>query len=28
VERIAKRFGATAAKTFAEFTLRESFRLR
>ena len=28
VERIAKRFGAAAAKGFAEFTLRESIRLR
>jgi protease-4 len=28
VERIAKRFGAVAAKSFAEFTLRESIRLR
>jgi len=28
VERIAKRFGAAAAKSFAEFTLRESIRLR
>jgi len=28
VERLAKRFGATAAKSFAEFTLRESIRLR
>jgi len=28
VERIAKRFGAAAAKSFAEFTLRESMRLR
>ena len=28
VERIAKRFGAAAAKSFADFTLRESIRLR
>ena len=28
VERIAKRFGAAAAKSFAEYTLRESVRLR
>ena len=28
VERIAKRFGAAAARSFAEFTLRESIRLR
>lgn len=28
VERIAKRFGAAAAKSFAEYTLRESIRLR
>lgn len=28
VERFAKRFGAAAAKSFAEFTLRESIRLR
>jgi protease IV len=28
VERLAKRFGAAAAKSFAEFTLRESIRLR
>ena len=28
VERLAKRFGAAAAKSFAEFTLRESVRLR
>ncbi len=28
VERIAKRFGAAAAKSFADFALRESFRLR
>jgi protease-4 len=28
VERIAKRFGAAAAKSFAEYTLRESLRLR
>jgi len=28
VERLAKRFGAAAARSFAEFTLRESFRLR
>ena len=28
VERIAKRFGAAAAKSFAELTLRESIRLR
>ena len=28
VERIAKRFGAAAAKSFAEYTLRESFRVR
>ena len=28
VERLAKRFGAAAAKGFAEFTLRESIRLR
>ena len=28
LERIAKRVGATAAKSFADFTLRESFRLR
>ena len=28
VERIAKRFGAAAAKSFADFTLRESVRLR
>ena len=28
VERIAKRFGAAAAQGFAEFTLRESIRLR
>ena len=28
VERIAKRFGAAAAKSFVDFTLRESIRLR
>jgi protease IV len=28
VERIAKRFGAAAAKSFADFSLRESIRLR
>jgi protease-4 len=28
VERIAKRFGAAAAKSFAEYTLRESLRVR
>ena len=28
VERLAKRFGAAAAKSFAEYTLRESLRLR
>ncbi len=28
VERIAKRFGAAAAQSFADFTLRESMRLR
>ncbi|MGP1685401.1 MAG: S49 family peptidase, partial [Giesbergeria sp.] len=28
LERIAKRVGAAAAKSFAEFTLRESIRLR
>lgn len=28
VERIAKRFGAAAAQSFADFTLRESLRLR
>src|SRR5487761_1977684 len=28
VERIAKRFGATAAKSFTDFALRESIRLR
>jgi protease-4 len=28
VERIAKRFGAAAAQSFADFTLRESVRLR
>jgi protease-4 len=28
VERIAKRFGAAAAKSFADYTLRESIRLR
>ncbi len=28
VERIAKRFGAAAAKSFVEYTLRESIRLR
>ena len=28
VERIAKRFGAATAKSFADFTLRESIRLR
>ncbi len=28
VERLAKRFGAAAAKSFADYTLRESIRLR
>jgi protease-4 len=28
VERIAKRFGAASAKSFADFALRESFRVR